>query len=104
VGYSGLAQSRGRPTILVQKHWRALRGPLQEDFIAEPKTVITLQSGCSSSQSKTIRFDLKNHIQTEIQDMNLNKTGIITMDSVDMRGLLKFTLRTKRCGSGRMSP
>lgn len=104
VGYNGLAQSRGRPTIIAQKHWRALRGPLDEEYVASPVAVVNLNSGCANHQGRAIRFDLKNHIQAEIPSGDTSKSGVITMDSADMKGMLRFTLRTRPCGGGRMSP
>jgi hypothetical protein len=104
VGYNGLAQSRGRPTIIAQKNWRALRGPLDEEYIASPLAVINLNSGCANHQGRSIRFDLKNHLQARITDQNASKQGMITMDSADMKGVLKFRLRIRPCGGGRMPP
>ncbi|HXH76624.1 MAG TPA: DUF4360 domain-containing protein [Bacteriovoracaceae bacterium] len=104
VGYNGLANSRGKPTVIAQKHWRALSGPLDEEYIAEPVAVVKLNSGCAAQNARSIRFDLKNHIQAQITNADTTKHGIITVDSQDMKGLLKFTLRTKPCGGGRMSP
>lgn len=104
VGYNGLAQSRGRPTMIAQKHWRSLSGPLDEEYLTSPVVMVNLNSGCASQQGRAIRFDLKNHIQVEIPSGDTSKSGVITMDSVDMKGMLRFTLRTRACGSGRTTP
>jgi hypothetical protein len=96
VGYDGLARSRGNPTTMIMKHWRGNK-EVAEDWTESPRNVVPLQSGCSSANGKDIRFDLKNHIQAEIIDGNVQKHGLITVDSTDMKGLLKFTLRTTSC-------
>lgn len=103
VGYNGLARSRGNPTVVASRAFRTRMGPIDLEWIETPKAIIPLHSGCSGAQGKDIRFDLKNHINAEIADGNTSKHGIITVDSNDVNGLLKFTLHTSRCG-GRMTP
>lgn len=99
VGYNGLARSRGTPTMIAVKQWRTRRGgaPVDESWTESPKPVVQLQSACSGAQGKDIRFDLKNHITAEIPNGDVNKHGMITVDSNDVGGFLKFTLRTKPC-------
>lgn len=104
VGYNGLARSRGNPTIVARRSFRTRTGPLDETWIESPRAIVPLHSGCSGSQGRDIRFDLKNHINAEITDGNTSRRGLITVDSNDISGLLKFTLRTTRCGGGRMAP
>lgn len=96
VGYNGLARSRGNPTMMITKHWRGNK-EVAEDWTETPRSVIPLQSGCSGANGKDIRFDLKNHITAEITDGNVQKHGLITVDSNDVNGLLKFTVRTSSC-------
>lgn len=101
VGYRGIANSRGNPTVIINKHWRA-RPIFQDDnWIASPKPLVNLNSGCSGANGKSIRFDLKNHVTAEITDGNISRHGILSVDSNDMTGLLKFTVRTRPCGGGR---
>jgi hypothetical protein len=104
VGYNGLARSRGNPTIVARKAFRTRMGPLDESWTESPRATVALQSGCSGSQGRDIRFDLKNHINVETTDGDVNKHGIITVDSNDLNGLLKFTLRTRPCAGGTMAP
>ncbi len=101
VGYQGIANSRGNPTIIVNKNWRARPTAQDENWIAAPKPLINLNSGCSGANGKSIRFDLKNHITAEITDGNLSRHGMLTVDSNDVTGLLKFTVRTRPCGPPR---
>lgn len=107
VGYNGLARSRGNPTVVAVKNWRG-NVSVSEDWTQSPKSVVALNSACSGGQGRDIRFDLKNHVSAEILDGNLQKTGLITVDSNDVNGLLKFTLRTRPCagphGGGRLAP
>lgn len=96
VGYNGLARSRGNPTVVVTKKWRG-NVPVDDSWIQTPKSQVPLMSGCSGAQGKDIRFDLKNHITAEISDGSTVKHGLIMVDSNDVNGLLKFTLRTSPC-------
>lgn len=108
VGYNGLARSRGRPTVVARRSWRTRTGPIDDAWTEEPKALIPLHSGCSGSQGRDIRFDLKNHVDAEITSGNLQSSGIITVDSNDVKGLLTFTIGTRPCGrrysGARMSP
>jgi hypothetical protein len=105
VGYEGLASSRGRPTVLVTKNWRNPRmaNGVDEDWTATPKAVVPLHSACAGAQGRSIRFDLKNHINAEIVSGDVSRSGLISVDSADVSGMLKFTLRTRRCG-GNLPP
>jgi hypothetical protein len=97
VGYSGLSNSRGSPTMVIQKHWRGIRGPVDNSWSAAPVSTVALRSACATATNNSVRFDLKNHIQAEIPSGDLKKSGLITVDSADARGLLKFTLTTSPC-------
>lgn len=101
VGYQGIANSRGNPTVIINKHWRSRPIAQDDNWVATPKPIVNLNSGCSGANGKSIRFDLKNHVQAEITDGNLSRHGILSVDSNDVTGLLKFTVRTRPCG-GRM--
>ncbi len=96
VGYNGLARSRAANTLVAAKKWRGL-GETNDSWTETPTAQIALQSGCSGANVKDIRFDLKNHVIAEILDGNLQKHGMITLDSNDVNGMLKFTLRTSPC-------
>ncbi len=97
VGYSGLSSRRGSPTMVIQKHWRGMRGPVDDNWSASPISTIPIRSACATSANRSVRFDLKNHVQAEIPNGDLKKSGLITIDSADARGLLKFTLTTAAC-------
>lgn len=97
VGYSGLSSRRGSPTMVIQKHWRGMRGPVDDNWSASPISTIPIRSACATSANRSVRFDLKNHVQAEIPNGDLKKSGLITIDSADARGLLKFTLTTTAC-------
>lgn len=101
VGYQGIANSRGNPTVIINKHWRSRPVAQDDNWIATPKPVVNLNSACSGAQGKSIRFDLKNHVQAEITDGNLSRSGILSVDSNDVTGLLKFKVHTRPCGPRR---
>ncbi len=105
VGYSGLARSRGAPTVISAKKWRGLTAT-DESWLETPRALVPLMSGCSGAQGRDIRFDLKNHVIAEITNGNTSKSGLITVDSNDVNGLVKLTLRTSPCGPRgvRMAP
>lgn len=101
VGYQGIANSRGNPTVIINKHWRPRPAAQDENWVASPRPLVNLNSGCSGANGKSIRFDLKNHVSAEITDGNLSRSGMLSVDSNDVTGLLKFTVRTRPCGPGR---
>lgn len=101
VGYQGIANSRGNPTVIINKHWRSRPNPQDDNWTGVAKPLVNLNSGCSGANGKSIRFDLKNHITAEITDGNLSRHGMLSVDSNDVTGLLKFTVRTRPCGGGR---
>ncbi len=104
VGFNGLARSRGNPTVVARRSFRTRRGPIDESWVETPRAVIPLGSGCSGAQGRDIRFDLKNHIQAEIASGDTGRRGLISVDSNDVNGLLRFTVRTVPCGGGRVAP
>lgn len=97
VGYSGLARSRGNPTVIAAKKWRGNKA-IDESWIESPKKLVPLTSGCSGAQGKDIKIDIKNHVTAEITGRDLRKMGMISVDSNDVNGLLKLTLKTSPCG------
>lgn len=96
VGYSGLARSRGNPTVVSTKKWRGLVAT-DDSWTQTPKTSVPLMSACAGAAAKDIRIDVKNHVIAEISNGDLSKSGMITLDSNDVNGLLKFTLKTSPC-------
>jgi Domain of unknown function (DUF4360) len=106
IGFRGLAQHRGNPTVVARRVFRSKSAPIDESWIESPRALVSLQSGCSGPSGRDIRFDLKNHITAEISDDFKNRHGVITVDSNDVNGLLKIELRTTPCfrGGGRMAP
>lgn len=101
IGYNGLAQSRGDPTIVIRKSWRTVRGAVDDSWTQSPEATVPLKSACAGAQSRSIRFDLKNHINAEITDGNIQKRGLITVDSNDVNGLMKFSVNTTPCSGGK---
>ncbi len=104
VGFNGLARSRGNPTVVARRSFRTRTGPIDEAWVEGPRAVIPLGGGCAGAQGRDIRFDLKNHIHAEIADGNTNRRGLITVDSNDVNGFLRFAVRAVPCGGGRMAP
>lgn len=105
VGYNGVARSRGNPTVILTKQWRKRRtATVDESWTESPKPLVQIQSACAGSQGRDIRFDLKNHVLAEITSGDVRRQGMITVDSSDLKGLLKFTLHTSPCSGSRMPP
>ncbi|HXH31288.1 MAG TPA: DUF4360 domain-containing protein [Bacteriovoracaceae bacterium] len=99
LGYDGLARSNGKITPVIQKLWNSSAGAVDDSWNASPVMNIPLNSGCSAGAGKTISFQLRNDMNAEILDQDLTRHGLITVDSADMSGMLKFTLRTRPCGN-----
>jgi hypothetical protein len=99
VGYNGMSQGRGRPVPLVQKQW-GTQG-VMDDWTEMPSTTLPLRSPCASHHQRSITFDMKNYIIAEIPSGDLRRSGLISVDSADMSGMLRFRFRTRGCGGVR---
>lgn len=106
VGSDGLRNSqqnvKPQVTVVERRMWGAMRNRNQidvfDDWVSEPVQTIPIQSGCAHrSLENNIRFELKNHLEVEIMDSDLAKTGLIVMDSSDISGSLKMRVITKPC-------
>lgn len=117
VGHQGLRNispnSKPPVTVLERKIWGAMRNrnlvDVFDDWVSEPVHSISINSACASRYNEnTIRFELKNHLEVEIMDSDLDKTGLIVMDSSDVNGVLKFRVKTRPCqvrqSGGNMRP
>ena len=97
VGHRGLANSVGPQAKVIEKKMWMGRTAVGEDWVTNTNVSVPLKSSCSSSTNKAIKFELKNHLQAKIQTSDATKSGIITVDSNDARGMLTFTLSTTPC-------
>lgn len=97
VGHRGLANSVGPQVKVVEKKMWAGREAVGEDWVTDTDVIVPLKANCSSSTNKAIKFELKNHLQAKILSQTTTKSGIITVDSNDARGMLTFTLSTTPC-------
>ena len=77
--------------------WTTHRQPVEQDWATDTKAIVPLRSTCASSSNKTIKFELKNHLEAKILSNDLTKSGMVTVDSNDARGMLTFTLSTAPC-------
>jgi hypothetical protein len=107
VGFSGLARSSGGAEVKVieNKMWRGTT-QVDESWISAPIASINIQSQCASNGNNRIRFDLKNHLHAEIVNRDLRKSGMIVVDTSDITGQIKFTLKTAPCSNtgGNVTP
>lgn len=100
VGYEGLNNgARPRPTIVERKLWQTRRQGIDEDWTSNPVITIPIQSSCASRTNRNVRFDLKNHLEAEIMNGDVSRSGLVTMDSSDVNGSLKIRVITRPCGS-----
>lgn len=97
VGHRGLANSVGPQVKVVEKKMWMGRTDIGEDWTTDTNVTVPLRSSCASSSNKSIKFELKNHLEAKIKTNDATKSGIVTVDSNDARGLLTFTLSTAPC-------
>ena len=89
--------------VIEKRQW--LRGPVNEDWMSTPVTAIPIQSGCARrGGERSIRFELINNLEVEIVGDPTGKTGLITMDSSDVNGNMKFRVITRPCAGGNPAP
>ncbi len=97
VGHRGLANSVGPQVKVVEKKMWMGRVAVGEDWTTDTNVTVPLKANCSSSTNKAIKFELKNHLEAKIRTNDATKSGIVTVDSNDARGMLTFTLSTTPC-------
>lgn len=103
VGHRGLANSVGPQAKVVEKKMWNSRAEIAEDWMTDTIATVPLKSSCATQSQRSIKFELKNHLEAKILSNDLTKSGIITVDSNDAQGMLEFALVTAPCG-GRMAP
>ena len=103
-GIKGLSQLNGNPVVVAKKEFRSWSTPIDRNWTERNRSVVNLNSACSGPQGRNIRFALRNNILVKSTNDSHSSHGLIIVDSTDINGLLKFTLRTRPCGGGRMSP
>ena len=97
VGHRGLANSVGPQVKVVEKKMWMGRSSVGEDWTTDTNVSVPLKSNCASSSNRTIKFELKNHLEAKIIARDATKSGIVTVDSNDTRGMLTFVLSTAPC-------
>lgn len=97
VSHRGLANSVGPQVKVIEKKFWNSRADVSDDWITETKATVPLKANCSTNANKTIKFELKNHLNAKIMDNIETRSGLVTVDSNDARGMLTFTLATAPC-------
>lgn len=97
VGHRGLANSVGPQVKVVEKKMWAGRSMVAEDWTTDTKVSVPLKSSCSTASNRSIKFELKNHLEAKILNNIATKSGIVTVDSNDASGMLTFTVSTAPC-------
>lgn len=97
VGHRGLANSVGPQVKVVEKKIWMGRTEVGEDWSTNTNVTVPLKSNCASASNKAIKFELKNHLEAKILNRDATKSGIVTVDSNDARGMLTFTVSTVAC-------
>jgi hypothetical protein len=97
VGHRGLANSVGPQVKVVEKKMWMGRTEVGEDWSTNTNVTVPLKSSCASSSNRAIKFELKNHLEAKIITRDATKSGIVTVDSNDARGMLTFTVSTAAC-------
>lgn len=97
VGHRGLANSVGPQVKVVEKKMWTGRSAVADDWMTDTKVSVPLRSSCSTASNKSIKFELKNHLEAKILNNIASKSGIVTVDSNDASGMLTFTVSTAPC-------
>jgi hypothetical protein len=87
-------------TLVERKLWRL--DSIAEDWYSDKKIIVPVSTKCHQGHHK-VYYDLKNHLTAQILDNNLNKSGLVSVDSQDMTGALKIKVNTKKCDA-RVTP
>ena len=100
-GLGGMGRGAGanphQLRVIEKRSWE--RGPVNEDWMSTPVTAIPIRSNCSRrGGERSVRFEMISNLEVEILGDPTGKSGIITMDSSDMNGNMKFRVITRPCG------
>jgi len=99
------AQSRRAKDMVARKVWR--NGGVDEDWFIQSNKVIDIKSECATRGDLKAHFSLLNIIKAQIQPQYRGSevTGLISLDSADLKAALKVKVNTSACrGNGRPNP
>jgi len=99
------AQSRRAKDMVARKVWR--NGGADEDWFIQSSKVLDIKSECAFRGDLRAHFSLLNIIKAQIQPQyrNNNVTGLVSLDSADLKAALKVKVNTSPCrGNGRSNP
>lgn len=94
------AQSRRAKDMVARKVWR--NGGVDEDWLIEATKVVDVKSECASRGDLQAHFSLLNIVKAQIQPQYRNRdvTGLISLDSTDLKAALKVKVHTSPCRGG----
>ncbi|GAB4407053.1 MAG: hypothetical protein OHK0056_06840 [Bacteriovoracaceae bacterium] len=95
------AHSRRAKDMVARKVWRM--GDAEEDWLIEANKTFEIKSQCSRLGDSKVSFALLNMVKAQIAPSyrNTGVTGLIALDSADLKASMKLKVNTRPClGNG----
>ena len=105
VGHQGLGanpQSAKIGKLIELKQWGQpgrFPQPVSDDWVSRFVTAVPVRSGCAQNSNRSLRVQIKNHLEIQNTSPDATKSGLLVMDSSDLNASLRFRVLTRPCGS-----
>ncbi len=99
VQWRGLKKFDSTPKVIAHEQWR---GGVSTEWLASKTLSLPVASQCAINGDRQVSVTLRNLLTATINEgVNPQTTSaLVTVDSSDMKGALRFSLRTSSCGMG----
>ena len=89
-----------RRTVVEQRKWVAKKKEVEDDFVVDISKTIKIPSKCAKKKERRANLVLKNVITAKVKKKARNKerSALISLDSADVVGKMKFKFNLKTCG------
>ncbi len=94
--FEGLVRSRAKKKTLVMKKWG---GEVDENWTISNRIKIPINSKCAHITERAIKINYTNVLKAQMQKRNVSnlRSGLLSMDSSDIVGQLKFKFNIFPC-------
>lgn len=105
VGHQGLGanpQDAKIGKLIELKQWGQpgrMPQPVSDNWVSRFVTAVPVRSGCAQNTNRSLRVQIKNHLEIQNTSPDATKAGLLVMDSSDLNASLRFRVLTRPCGS-----
>ncbi len=97
VQWRGLQRIDSTPKVIDVKSWI---GGASEDWISSKTVSFPINSNCATTYDRQVNVTLRNLLTANIRSgiSSATTSALVTVDSSDMKGSIKFSVNTSTCG------